>query len=369
MPRFDFVSGTEFASSLASDQREFESCLECGAWKAAVVLAGSIVEAVLVDYLVSLGYTGNGKRDALKMDLSEVITTCYNDKILTEKARDLTSVIRQYRNLIHPGRAVRLGESVGQPEARSAQALLDIIIADVVKHREKTYGYTAEQIVAKLSKDSSCLSILPQLLEETRPTEQERLLVDVIPREYFNSEEDVLDFGSYTRSLQDAYRLVFNKAEEPIKKRAVAQLVRVLRSGDQRTVYAFEEAFFVGGDLKYLSDSDRRLVKTHLLARLKTDKGKQFLHALAGIGPYLAEKAEIEQFVYPLARLAAEDYGPARNRLISENLNGKQAQDAYVGALRSMVRFYGGKGEPRKVEAARLSQLTERIAELIDIPF
>jgi len=142
MPRFDFISGPEFAASLASDQKELQSCLECGAWKAAVVLAGSIVEAVLVDYLVSLDYDGKGKPDALEMSLYDVIKTCYEAKILSDKAKDLTSVIRQYRNLIHPGRAIRLRESVGQPEAQSAQALLEIIVAEVVKHREKTYGYT-----------------------------------------------------------------------------------------------------------------------------------------------------------------------------------------------------------------------------------
>lgn len=371
VPRFDFISGPEFATSLTADQKEFESCLECGAWKAAVVLAGSIVEAVLVDYLLSLSYTGKGKPNALKMDLSEVISTCYKEKILTEKAKDLSSVIRQYRNLIHPGRAVRLEEAVGQPEARSAQALLDIIIAEVVKHREKTYGYTAEQIVAKLERDSSSLAILPQILEETRDTEMERLLIDVIPREYFAAEEDALDFGVYQRSLRDCFRLVFDKADVLIKKKAVGELVRVIRGSDQKTVYSFEEAFFLGSDLEYLSESDCRLVKAHILARLKTDKGTKFLLAIKEIGRFLRTDEEIREFVWALAPEAAKGVAAAKDRLEEESfrVEDKLARSAILPGLRTWAKFYSEKGQPFEDHAKRLATLATTIEQVLDLPF
>jgi hypothetical protein len=53
--RFDFVSGDDFRTPLESDYAELEACLTAGAWKSAHVLAGSIVEAVLIDYLVAVG--------------------------------------------------------------------------------------------------------------------------------------------------------------------------------------------------------------------------------------------------------------------------------------------------------------------------
>ena len=181
--------------------------------------------------------------------------------------------------------------------------------------------------------------------------------------------EDAQDFVMYQQSLQDAYRLVFDRADEPIKRKAVAQLVRVLRGSDQKTVYAVEEAFFLGSDLQYLSDADRRLTKTHLLARLKTDRGTRFLNALSGIGPYLSEEAEIQQFVYPLARLAAANYEPARIRLVQEasalDLLGMPAHDTYKKALEAVLRTYKNRGASHKSETERLSA----VIEYFDVPF
>ena len=49
MPTFDFITNDEFRSNLESDYEELEQCLKSGSWKAVLVLAGSVVEAMLVD--------------------------------------------------------------------------------------------------------------------------------------------------------------------------------------------------------------------------------------------------------------------------------------------------------------------------------
>ena len=53
---FNFITTRDFRTSLENDYKELCSCLETGCWKAAHVLAGSIVEAVLIDYLVATGF-------------------------------------------------------------------------------------------------------------------------------------------------------------------------------------------------------------------------------------------------------------------------------------------------------------------------
>src|SRR5438477_9425008 len=110
MSSFDFITAPEFRQSLESDYSEMLECVKAHAWKSAQVMAGSIVEALLIDYLIAKG-TGQGTaKDPLKMDLAEAIPVCKADKALSDRSADLSSVVRSYRNLIHPGRMVRLLE-------------------------------------------------------------------------------------------------------------------------------------------------------------------------------------------------------------------------------------------------------------------
>ena len=49
MADFNFITVTELRHCLESDYRELRVCVEAGAWKAAHVLAGSVIQAVLID--------------------------------------------------------------------------------------------------------------------------------------------------------------------------------------------------------------------------------------------------------------------------------------------------------------------------------
>src|ERR1700694_2933227 len=152
---FDFISEDKFRNALGSDYREILRCLEVGASKAVHVLAGSIVEALLVDYLVATDYKKRAGKDPLTLELSPAIDACRKDGVLSSKAADLCSVIRGYRNLIHPGRLVRLGEDADQKTARICKVLVDITVEELSKAKKEKYGYTAEQIISKVERDSS----------------------------------------------------------------------------------------------------------------------------------------------------------------------------------------------------------------------
>ena len=69
MAEFEFISNEAFRASLKSDYTELEKCIDAGAWKAAHVLAGSIVEAILVDYLLTTDFTARNGEDPLRFDL------------------------------------------------------------------------------------------------------------------------------------------------------------------------------------------------------------------------------------------------------------------------------------------------------------
>ena len=108
---FDFITDRNFRESLTNDFREITTCQENGSWKAVHVLAGSIVEALLIEYLV-VSKTNLPGQDPLKLDLAGAVAACLKAGVVTPQSSSLCDVIRDYRNLIHPGRAIRLKQDI-----------------------------------------------------------------------------------------------------------------------------------------------------------------------------------------------------------------------------------------------------------------
>src|SRR5947207_1342399 len=111
MPDFDFINGSDLRESLEHDYTELQNAFNARAWKSVHVLSGSIIEAVLVDFLLATPNSSRTTRDPLRMEFAELIDVCHAEGPLTDRTNHLCALIRSYRNLIHPGRAIRLGEA------------------------------------------------------------------------------------------------------------------------------------------------------------------------------------------------------------------------------------------------------------------
>ncbi|HEC99586.1 MAG TPA: hypothetical protein ENN18_04300 [Proteobacteria bacterium] len=322
MEKFDFISGEEFRKSLENDYKELTDCLKVNAWKASHVLAGSIIETLLIDFLVASDYKSV---DPLKMDLGQAIAACKKEGILTEKTEQLSSAIKSYRNLIHPGRKIRLGEEVDENGAKVAQALVDIVIKEVAARRKANYGYTAEQIVSKLERDSSAIAIIEHILKETNRAELERLLIIVVPKRYSDLDREEFVPTNVLHALAHCFRAAFGIVDEEIKRKVMKKFVSILKEADEEIVLSYETAFLKVSDFKYLSSPDVTIVKRHLLSRLSKTTVSLF-QALKGIGAYLAID-ETENFVDSVVKsiLAEEDKISSRARefLIKEYSNTK----------------------------------------------
>ena len=111
MADFNFIVTSALRECLESDYAELRVCIDGKAWKAAHVLAGSIVEAVLIDALIE---AGENQAALEQMTFAALITLAKQKQIIPDEAVDLSTVIRQYRNLIHPGRLITFGKNSGQ---------------------------------------------------------------------------------------------------------------------------------------------------------------------------------------------------------------------------------------------------------------
>jgi hypothetical protein len=290
MIEFDFITNNEFREALEHDYQELRKAFDVGAWKSVQVLAGSIIEAVLTDYLLATPNAERVKKDPLKMDLSEAIAVCRSEGAISQRTSELCSVIRSYRNLIHPGRALRLNEEPpNEGSASIAMALVDLIVADVVEVRQKKFGSTAKQILDKIERDPNCLPILGHLLEDVQIAERDKLFLEVLPKRYLEIAvlaED--DFGAFEvlGTLRKAYLAVKSVASEEAVKAAALDYVRVLKEGNTDLVSHYDDAFFRAVDIQHVPESKRALVKQHLLSRTALlDKEK--LSQLKGIELYL----------------------------------------------------------------------------------
>ena len=305
-PAFDFITDQNFRKDLEADYDELEACASVDAWKAVHVLAGSIIEAVLVDYLV------NTKRqtepDPLKMGFDALISACKKAGVLGQQSADLARALRNYRNLIHPGRKLRLGEDVGSDGALVAQSLVRMIVKDVAAKQQKVYGLTAEQIIGKFESDPSALGISAHLLRDAPAAELERLLLDVLPRRYFTRLEELDESPEpyeQQKELETLFREAFEIATEPLKKKSMQKHVGVLKEDSGARVRVYEERFFRATDLTYVSTSEAPMVRDHLLARLNAEPSRQLIKVAEHLGEHLdaSEPHQVDEFVDTFIRL------------------------------------------------------------------
>jgi len=103
------ISSQELRRMLKRDLKENVLALITKSYKASLILSGSIIEAVLLDKISNKGITSyrirNNKRKKyiIRMDLGELLEVAKEEKIIESSFYHLSQVIRDYRNLIHPG--------------------------------------------------------------------------------------------------------------------------------------------------------------------------------------------------------------------------------------------------------------------------
>ncbi|HVA89532.1 MAG TPA: hypothetical protein VNL71_06790, partial [Chloroflexota bacterium] len=113
----DFIGDERIRKSLTRDLEELDRAFEFRLWKSTHVIAGSVIEAILIDGLLNTGGINMTVENILKLDLGSAIKLCKEHKIVSERSEQLSTVIKDYRNLIHPGRVIRLEESVEENTA------------------------------------------------------------------------------------------------------------------------------------------------------------------------------------------------------------------------------------------------------------
>lgn len=234
MSEFDFISNDTFRNMLERDKREMTSCLDAGNFKSVLVLAGSIIEAILVDFFLVFLAEKHSSSTILKSPLSKLIDIAVENNLVSDRTKDIASVVRNYRNLIHPGKEFRLKEKVDKPSAVVAANLVDIMISELRDVFSEKYGYRADAVIAKVKIYPMCSAIFNHMVSQMIPSEKLKLFCSIpIICENIELENEYVNYiklhGVVAETLpQDVIRKETKKLNEYLNHRSMADILSYL---------------------------------------------------------------------------------------------------------------------------------------------
>src|SRR5262245_37802639 len=179
---------------------------------------------------------------------------CKKDGALSDENANLCTVLRHYRNLIHPGRVKRLEKTPTENAAEVAARVVLMVAADIAKKRKETYGYTAEQVMEKLMIDPDGFpGVLDSLLAKVNESEKDRLLFDSLPAQNYSLRRGIeaglldIEVAEAKRQLQ-CIKLCFRTIvrgcySHDTKRRLISDYVKTLESSTSDARRFYETAF------------------------------------------------------------------------------------------------------------------------------
>jgi hypothetical protein len=141
-----FIKDTALRESIRQDIGAANRAMNNAEWKAATVLAGAAIEALLHWRLKEPSPGGTAIDSAVKSlpgtrkmlfseidrwDLDQFITVAAHFDLLKPDTHTEAKLAQNFRNLIHPGRAARLAQTCDRGTAHSAIGALEHVIRDL----------------------------------------------------------------------------------------------------------------------------------------------------------------------------------------------------------------------------------------------
>lgn len=112
---FDFINNKRLKILLQRDYKSAKTCLINQLWKPAIILYGSIIEAILRENTKTKGFDS-----ALKKSLE--------NKLISEKEFHKIHIVRDLRNFVHLHKELSEGEEINEYWARTFSDICESII-------------------------------------------------------------------------------------------------------------------------------------------------------------------------------------------------------------------------------------------------
>ena len=144
-----FITDVDLRDSIRRDISAANSDLAEGKWKSATVLSGSVVETLLlwalqekekhnagvlaatISALLGKALTKKPGSDPEAWGLHEYVEVAAHLGLIEDDTAKLVRLAKDFRNLIHPGRAARLGQKCDRATALGALAAAEAVARDL----------------------------------------------------------------------------------------------------------------------------------------------------------------------------------------------------------------------------------------------
>lgn len=174
--QFEFVSDETFQTILERDYEEAKLCLETKASKSILILSGSIIEALLTDFFYENLPAGQTQATILNSTLAVLLDLAENESVITKSEKNLATVIKDYRNLIHPGREVRKKELFDFETAELSFKILNLLIRKIERKYREKFFFSAQDIINSLNEDWNYSSIYSVVVPKLSTGEKNNLI-------------------------------------------------------------------------------------------------------------------------------------------------------------------------------------------------
>jgi hypothetical protein len=137
-----FIADPHLRDSIRNDISTANRALIDGLWKAVTVFAGAASEALLLWAIIAkkcdpdieqarLSVISSASKDPNRWGLDEYIKVAKALQLIQDDTEKQANIAREFRNLIHHGRAARLAKKCDRGTALSALAAVELIVRDL----------------------------------------------------------------------------------------------------------------------------------------------------------------------------------------------------------------------------------------------
>lgn len=255
---FEYITDDKLRNILTRDFEELNKCIEIKASKSVLILSGSIIESIFVDYFTNFGPTEIKSEKVLMMDLAGLLELALDHKLISQSTKDLSTVIKNYRNLIHTGREIRKDTKFDFDTALVAKSLLNIVLKEVKENYLNKIGYTATEIISKLEHDSITQSIFEKILTKIHKNEKEKLY-----NLLFDYNLTTIPFDSLLTDPKKYLNIIKAQVDNELIVKQLAKLVKRIETGEKNEVMTCFN--LLQDDLNFTDDNNRELILIYVL--------------------------------------------------------------------------------------------------------
>lgn len=304
-----------------------------------VVAAGDAIEAMLANFLINRATTEQETTRILKQDLKSLIDDCEAAGGISLSTKHLCHGVREMRNLVHPTRAARTGQTLRQSHLQAAARIAMLVGSELDHNTPRPPLSAADQLWRDLEWNDVLELTLGEVVDALPRVERIKLLLDVIPAQL--AEIDVSDEYEANIVPERAWKLAtatLPRVSKGVRRSYWEWLAGRLRGIDDSDLQVTcLHAGFIAVHLKDASRVSRDFLVAYVVSYLRTQKTVLWPTYLVGIGPYLKPE-QVDPFVRVLARSVVKAPDDARKSKCKEILTAEST----------------GLAEPLRGQAARI---------------